>query len=182
MSDVEPVDRNDLGPSLADRFCSYWYDLADRAGGVPPRSLLDPAGIPELLPRMFVIQVLDDGDFRYRLLGTEVDLFTRRPYTGMRTSEIGPQHKGSRIDALYRKTLEMMAPMVVELPYVGSSSLCVGVRQVAAPMTTAAGGVQIVGLIDFQLIDDTVPEEFFRGPYQLAFRRIPAIRLPCNRR
>jgi hypothetical protein len=50
----------------------YWQSLAqDR---LPGRKDLDPVAIPELLPNIMLLDVLEGGrDFRYRLAGTEVE-------------------------------------------------------------------------------------------------------------
>lgn len=50
----------------------YWRSLAHQ--GLPQRRAIDPTAIPELLPNIMMLDVLDDGgDFRYRLAGTAVE-------------------------------------------------------------------------------------------------------------
>ena len=96
------VDRLALGEDLCDQLSAYWFDLFDRAGSVPERALFDPSEIQYLLPQLILLDVLEDGDLRYRLLGTDIDRLTRRPYTGKRVSEISCQGPDSRIRRLYR--------------------------------------------------------------------------------
>lgn len=38
------------------------------------------------------------------------------------------------------------------LPYVGRSSICKSVRQIAVPFRTAEGGGQVISLIEFELM------------------------------
>lgn len=51
---------------------TYWQSLGgDR---LPSRQGLDPLDIPELLPNIMLLDVLDQGrDFRYRLAGTAIE-------------------------------------------------------------------------------------------------------------
>ena len=140
---------DDLG-----RLARYWQELAAQAGGVPPRAAFDPARVIKLLPRLIVVEHLGDQDFRYRLLGTEVDHFTKSRYTGKRTSEIPGHGPGNRIHALYMATLAADGPVGMALPYVGTSSICKSVRKVAVPFRTASEPDQVISLIEFELLRD----------------------------
>ena len=149
-----PVDLSVLGDDAVGRLARYWYGLAAQSGGVPPRRLFDPTDIPDLLPRLIVVERLGGEEFRYRLLGTEVDRFTKRSYTGMRTSEIEGHGPGNRIHTLYVATLDAAAPVAMSLPYVGRSSICTSVRQVAVPFRTGEVPDQVISLIEFVLKTD----------------------------
>ena len=149
--------RDVLGDDDLGCLARYWYDLADAAGGVPSRSAFDPAAIPRLLPRLIVLEHLGGQDFRYRLLGTEVDRFTKSRYTGRRTSEIEGHGPGNRIHALYVATLTLAQPVGMALPYVGRSSVCTSVRQLAVPFRTGEVPDQIVSLIEFEMRENVVP-------------------------
>jgi len=142
----------DLGQDRLGRFGRYWLGLADAAGGIPPRTALNPAAIGDLAPNLIIVEHLGDGDFLYRLLGTAVDRFTKRRYTGLRTSEIDGHGPGNQIHALYMTTLECGALTGCTLPYVGTNTVCRSVRQIAAPMRGDDGHLQIVSLIEFDLV------------------------------
>lgn len=118
------------------------------------RAAFDPSRVASLLPRLIVVEHLGDGDFRYRLLGTEVDHFTKSRYTGKRTSEIPGHGPGNRIHALYMATLAATGPIAMSLPYVGTSSICKSVRQVAVPFRTASEPDQVISMIEFELLRD----------------------------
>src|SRR3546814_18406259 len=52
-------------------FHAYWRCLAQRRGGVPLRSDLEPADIPRLLPFLFLVEKTEaTGRFFFRLSGT----------------------------------------------------------------------------------------------------------------
>ncbi len=152
-----PVSRDDLGDDGPGRLARYWFDLADEAGGVPLRSAFDPASITDLLPRLIVVEHLGGQDFRYRLMGTEVDHFTKSRYTGRRTSEIEGHGPGNRIHALYVATLAFERPIGMALPYVGRSKVCTSVRQIAVPFRTGEKADQIVSLIEFVMRPNVIP-------------------------
>lgn len=155
-----PIGRELLGDDGPGRLARYWYDLADRAGGVPPRASFDPSRIIDLLPRLIVVEHLGDQDFRYRLMGTEVDQFTKARYTGMRTSEIDGHGPGNRIHALYVATLACECPIGMALPYVGRSTVCTSVRQLAVPFRPGDAPDdapdQVISLIEFVLKPNVV--------------------------
>lgn len=153
-----PVDPDALGDDAIGQLARYWLELADAAGGVPLRSAFDPRRVRMLLARLIVLEHLGDDDFRYRLLGTEVDRFTKARYTGRRTSEIPGHGYGNRIHALYMATLAADRPIGMTLPYVGTSSICSSVRQIAVPFRTGEEPDQIISLIEFELRQNVVPE------------------------
>ena len=146
-----------LGDDPIGRLAQYWFDLAREAGGVPLRSSFDPARVAKLLPRLIVVEHLGDQEFRYRLLGTEVDRFTKSRYTGRRTSEIDGHGPGNRIHSLYVATLAFARPIGMALPYVGRSTICTSVRQIAVPFRTGAVPDQVISLIEFELRANVVP-------------------------
>jgi hypothetical protein len=152
-----PLGRDCLGDDAVGHLAEYWFQLADAAGGVPLRSSFDPAKVVQLLPRLVVAEHLGGHDFRYRLLGTEVDSFTRGGYTGKRTSEIQGHGPGNRIHDVFVATLESGRPHAMAMPYVGSSRFCRSVRQLSLPFRTETGADQIISLIDFDLRPGVVP-------------------------
>lgn len=162
-----PVDRDALGDDGLGRLARYWHELAAAAGGVPPRAAFDPAAVVKLLPRLIVVEHLGDQEFRYRLLGTEVDRFTKSRYTGRRTSEIDGHGPGNRIHALYVATLIFERPIGLALPYVGSSTVCKSVRQLAVPFRSGDTPDQIVSLIEFEMKENVVPRLLAASQRQL---------------
>lgn len=148
---AEPLSPETLGQDAIGRIVGHWYDLAERAGGVPPRAYFDPAAIPDLLPQLIIVEHLGGQDFRYRLLGTEVERFARDRYTGRCTSQIPGHGPGNRIHALYVSALECQKPVGMRLPYVGTYSTCTSARQVALPFRRGELPDQVISLIDFEM-------------------------------
>lgn len=101
-----------LPAPLAD-FLAYWRALAAAAGGVPPRSAVDPLQIPRrLLPDIGLVeaQPLNDdlGDrlnLRFRLLGTGHRRATGRDYSGKRFDELYTPQQVLAFEAEYRLVL-----------------------------------------------------------------------------
>ncbi len=152
-----PVSSDLLGDDSLGRLARYWLELAAKAGGVPPRSAFDPARVAKLLPWIIVVEHLGEQVYRYRLLGTEVDRFTKSRYTGRLTSQIEGHGPGNRIHALYNATLAFERPIGMALPYVGRSAVCTSVRQIAVPFRNDGGPDQIISVIDFVMKPNVVP-------------------------
>lgn len=152
-----PIGRDCLGDDAVGRLARYWFELADAAGGVPPRAAFDPARVVDLLPRLVIAEHLGGYDFRYRLLGTEVDSFTKARYTGRRSSEIEGHGPGNRIHAVFVATLDSGRPYAMAMPYVGTSRFCRSVRQLSLPFRTGEATDQLISLIDFDLRPGIVP-------------------------
>jgi|GEM_PF-499284 len=148
-AEAAPLDRATLGDDGIGRLARYWYELAAAEGGVPRRSTFDPSVMVELLPQILVVEHLGDHDFRYRLLGTEVERFAKGSYTGRRTSEIPGHGPGNRIHSLYVAALTADRPIAMTLPYAGDSATCSSVRQVAVPFRSEPA--QVMSLIEFEL-------------------------------
>ena len=52
---------------------AHWQHLAQRRGGVPLRSDLDPADVPRLLPYLFIVErIRSTGRYFFRLSGTAI--------------------------------------------------------------------------------------------------------------
>ena len=156
-----PLLRDALGDDAVGRFARYWYQLSDAAdgvaNGVPERWAFDPTPVVDILPRLVIAEHLGEHDFRYRLLGTEVDSFTKHPYTGRRTSEIDGHGPGNRIHAVFVAALELGVPYGMAMPYVGSSRFCRSVRQLSLPFRTGLVADQLITLIDFDLRPGVTP-------------------------
>lgn len=66
---------------------SYWQAIKDDR--LPSRLDIDPVDIPDLLPNVMLLDVLDGGrDFRYRLAGTAVERNFGAPIKGLSLASI----------------------------------------------------------------------------------------------
>jgi len=94
------------------RLWTYWRSKAP-SGGIPARADLDPLDIPQLLPRIALIDVeQEEGrpQFRYRLAGTEIVERAGRDPTGKSFAEL---YEGAYLEqalATYREIVETRQP------------------------------------------------------------------------
>jgi hypothetical protein len=93
-------------------FFDYWIAIAP-AGRLPGRQHLDPVGLGPVLPHVWMLDVVRDGDaprFRYRLAGTrEVDTL-QREVTGQWFDEVHPLAPSHPIFARFAYMLEHRTP------------------------------------------------------------------------
>lgn len=97
-------------------FRAYWDEIrGDRP--MPGRHDLDPIDIPRLLPEVFLADVLADGDFRYRIVGSHIVEQAGADFTGMKVSEV--IHRGSQreLRKLYLHVVATCQPQYRRLRY-----------------------------------------------------------------
>lgn len=85
---------------------------------MPARADLDPTEIPDLLPWVILVDVLP-GDFRYRLVGTEVRRIAHADYTGALFSALPGKGPGSVVWSNCEEVVRRCAPFSRSPPYVG---------------------------------------------------------------
>jgi hypothetical protein len=67
--------RDTLGHPRHEQFYDYWRAKSPGPGLLPGRQHIDPIDIPLLMPWIFLIDVVRDGDklrYRHRLVGTQI--------------------------------------------------------------------------------------------------------------
>ncbi|MEZ5667469.1 MAG: PAS domain-containing protein [Alphaproteobacteria bacterium] len=97
----------------------YWET---KRGGraMPARADLDPCEIPELLPHVVLIDVAHDPvDFRYRLIGTNVDHHLWEPRTGQWLSQVPGQGRDSAFWQALADVAASGLPASGRIAYVG---------------------------------------------------------------
>lgn len=96
-------------PAPLAEFLRYWQGLAAAAGGVPPRSAVDPLSIPRhLLPDIGLVEAQPDGErlnLRFRLLGTGHRRATGRDYSGKSFDELYTPQQVLAFETEYRLVL-----------------------------------------------------------------------------
>jgi hypothetical protein len=98
----------------------YWQHKAgDRA--MPRRADIDPAEIPKLLPDVMLVDVMPDGRYRYRLIGTENARAHGINATGRYLDEVvaGDEYK-VHVMALYNECVRQRRPLYSECLFMGS--------------------------------------------------------------
>ena len=84
----------DTAHALVRAAYTYWLEIHP-AGHLPGRQHFDPLHIPLLLPHIWLLDVQRDAasravDFRYRVVGTAVDLSMGQTLTGKRMDAVIP--------------------------------------------------------------------------------------------
>ena len=108
--DTQPGDSWTTDRARSRRLEALWDEK--RAGrSLPSRADFDPRELKEHLSHLFITEVLGDGDFRYRLIGTAVTRAMGRDITGLRVSEAYLDADAKPLLALYGKICRKRAPL-----------------------------------------------------------------------
>lgn len=114
---AEPMPR--AKPGAIDNALAYWQRIRGKRE-MPARADLHPGDIPKLLPCIILIDVLHDPlDFRYRLVGTEIDRICSRNYKGVKFSELPDKKAPNPIWQHHQEAVETRAPVRKDLSYTG---------------------------------------------------------------
>lgn len=113
--------RETLGHPRHEQFYDYWLAKSPGEGLLPGRQHIDPIDIPLLMPWIFLIDVIREGDrlrYRHRLVGTQIAEWMGYDTTGKYYDEL---HDKAYLDWLlptYDKIVETRAPHFHE-PLIG---------------------------------------------------------------
>ncbi len=113
----------------------YWHRCRrDRA--TPSRTDIDPGDIRHILPNVILIDVLREPlDFRYRLIGTEIDRHSSDRHTGKRISEIPGRAAPSSVWDNLKQVVDTREASETSVPYVGPLQNFVTTRQIVLPLS-----------------------------------------------
>jgi hypothetical protein len=78
---------------------------------MPARADVDPTEIPHLLPHLLLTDVLPEGRFRYRLVGTEVERSFGTRMTGRCLDELMFGEYLAYMTGLYRRVVDERRPL-----------------------------------------------------------------------
>jgi hypothetical protein len=133
-----------LAPDIISKAMAYW----DRIRGVraiPRRNDLDPVDIPKLLPFIMLVDVLDGPlDFKFRLIGTEIDAIISDDYLGRRFSAIPHMTSGNKVWAEYETVVRGRQPFTGTVDYVGADRYVRGIRHCLMPLSADGETVDMV--------------------------------------
>jgi PAS domain len=96
----------------------YWRCKA-AARAMPCRADIDPTEIPRLLPDVMLVDVLPEGRYRYRLIGTENTQAHGMNATGRYLDEVlpGPEYK-AHVIALYDESVAVRRALYSECLFI----------------------------------------------------------------
>jgi hypothetical protein len=125
-----------LAPDIISKTMAYWDRI--RGGRAIPRRIdLDPVDIPQLLPFIMLVDVLDEPlDFKFRLIGTEIDAIIVDDYVGRRFSAIPHMASGNKVWAEYETVVRGRRPLSGAVDYVGPDRYVRGIRHCLMPLST----------------------------------------------
>lgn len=113
------IDPEEVSNSGIQACVAYWDGR--RAGAFAPR--WEDFHLYELpspvLPYILVLDVLPDGDFRYRYWGSGHTLYHNRDYTGKRVSEMENAWAADLLRQQYGQVIEVRRPLVFVNSYEG---------------------------------------------------------------
>ncbi|MCW0236154.1 MAG: PAS domain-containing protein [Ferrovibrio sp.] len=147
----------DRATPLLRRAYDYWTAKCGTRP-MPARADLDPAEIKPLLSNLILMDVLRDAkpgwplNFRYRLVGTNVDAMMNGRYTGLCMSEMPHQQPGSRIWSSLERVTATRQPHINRVPYVGPHKDFISVVDMVMPLSNDGGEVNMLFcIVDFVL-------------------------------
>jgi len=111
------ADPESLTSAICRNGLEHWRRLRGERP-MPGRDAVDPSAMRALLPYTFLVDVLEPGgDFRYRLVGTDIVAHTPRDNTGLRLSEITDQGTQHQLAALYGSVVGGKTPRFQRIAY-----------------------------------------------------------------
>lgn len=112
MSEIEPR----YQPARLQRLYEYWRSKF-RGQRLPARNDVDPIDIPDLLPGLVLIDVVNEGAkrrYRFRLAGTEFVNAVSQNLTGKWLDEVGPIGSTDAVIATYDEAVATKSPQCWE--------------------------------------------------------------------
>ncbi|MDJ0948072.1 MAG: PAS domain-containing protein [Alphaproteobacteria bacterium] len=126
---------------------TYW----DRIRGsrqMPSRKDIDPGDIRDILPNVVLLDVQQEPlDFRYRLIGTEVDRHSSEKHTGKWVTDIPERAPPSKVWENLVHVVETGAPSEQSVPYVGPLQDFVTTRQITLPLSDNGSDVNMLLIV-----------------------------------
>lgn len=94
------------------RLIGYWRSIHP-AGGLPGRQHLDPADIPDLLPNLWLVDVVGSPQrFRVRLTGTAIVSYIGRDFTGLWLDALYPDFENTAAHRQLMTCIAEQRPMI----------------------------------------------------------------------
>jgi len=102
-----------LGHPRHEQFYDYWLEKSPGPNLLPGRQHIDPIDIPHLMPWIFMIDVVRDGDrvrYRHRLVGTRIAEWIGHDTTGKFYDELHDRVYLDWLLPIYDRVLETKEP------------------------------------------------------------------------
>jgi hypothetical protein len=144
QSSRRPLEGGPDEPWAVRRARAHWQAMRG-ARALPSRADLDPADIRDLLPVTQLLDVIEGGaDFRYRLIGTQVDALNGGFYTGRRLSETPCGAPPRALWELCRRAVAERRPVIDTIRLRGADAAPIDVRTALFPLSRTGGAADML--------------------------------------
>jgi hypothetical protein len=126
---------------------AYW-ERARGGRAMPARADLDPAEMTRFLPNVIMLDVVHDPlDFRYRLVGSEIERHSSERNTGQWMSTMPSRRPPSTVWENLKAVVESRTPSERSIPYVGPHKDFMTTRQITLPLSADGETVDKIMLV-----------------------------------
>jgi hypothetical protein len=130
---------------------AYWREKAG-AAAMPSRAQIDPLEMRAFLRKILIIDVMENGDFVYRLCGTEITEGNLRDLTGRRADAESLGASAPQFLDAYRRTVAARAPVFFIGRMWWQDRGYVSFEQVMLPLSSDGGAVdKLLCVVDFEV-------------------------------
>jgi len=151
---TEPPDDFD-NPTLL-RFLDYWRSKC-REGRLPARADIDPVDLPDMLPGIIIVEIVDEGErrrYRFRLFGTAHVEYNQRDLTDKHIDEVFGPEDAARTEATYMQMIESREPHYWRTHMMLPGREFVHYERVMAPLASDGETVDmLIGMFVFDRIE-----------------------------
>jgi len=140
-------------PEILRRLVTYWRHLrGDRA--MPSFKEIDPVEIPWALSRIYVLDVLPDGDMVYRLAGDDVARRYGGTLKGRRIFDLFPKRNAEMILSRWRLVADQGMGVYTDSIHPTALGNLISARRVTLPLGDGTlPASQILGIVSFQRVE-----------------------------
>jgi hypothetical protein len=130
---------------------AYWQEKAGTAA-MPSRAQIDPIEMRSFLRKILIIDVMANGDFVYRLCGTEITEANHQDLTGRRADEASLGASAPQFLDAYRRTIAAREPVFFIGRMWWQDRGYVSFEQVMLPLSSDGQAVdKLLCVVDFEI-------------------------------
>lgn len=125
------------------RLFEYWRSkCVDRR--FPRRRDIDPLQIPDLLPNLFLVEVLPEAPwFRYRLTGTHIDKIHGQNITGKSPADIKTPEVARMVEQQYRDAIAARRPLCHKVTLLGPDDIYWHYERLVLPLSEDGAAISM---------------------------------------
>jgi len=130
---------------------AYWREKAGTAA-MPSRAQIDPVEMRSFLRKILLIDVMENGDFVFRLFGSEITEANRQDLTGRRADATSLGASAPQFLDAYRRTIAARAPVFFVGRIWWQDRGYVSFEQVILPLSSDGAQVdKLLCIVDFEV-------------------------------